>query len=204
MQNSGGSSARKKGLVRRIFAASAVVVLMVVTFIGWRNEQTAKGGKQANRVQAREQLHLQVHQMLSHVDHIFRKQSTFLSKYSRGDASHESLAMKIGLHDVVTRFAEEIKAPGVCEKRTMIIVKLEALLERLGGRAATVNSTNALYRQEAEKAMAVWLQAESNYRMNEAKNVGAKGEEKYFLHKLSIAEHVLALGKNDYTRVLAV
>lgn len=115
MQNSGAVSARK-GLVRRIFAASAAVVLMVVTLAGWSNEQTAKGGKQANPVQAREQLHLQVHQMLSHLDHIFRKQSTFLSKYSRVDASHESLAMKIGLHDVVTRLAEEIKAPGVCEK----------------------------------------------------------------------------------------
>ena len=154
MTREGVSSARK-GLVRRIFA----------------DEQTAKGSKQANLVQAREQLHLQVHQMVSHLQHIFRKQSTFLSKYSRDDASHKSLAMKIGLHDVVTRLMEEIKATGVCEKKTMIIVKREALLERLAGRVATVNSTNSLYRKEAEKAMAVRLQAESNYRMNEARNV---------------------------------
>ena len=200
----GGESSARKGLFRRIFAASAAIALMVVALTGWSSEQTGKGGKQPNLVQAREQLHLQVHQTLSHLDHIFRKQSTLLSKYSRGDASHESLAMRIGLHNVVTRLAEEIKAPGVCEKRTTIIVKLEALLERFAGRAATVNSTNSLYRKEAEKAMAVWLQAESNYRMNEARNVEAKVEEKYFLHKLVIAEHVLELGKNDYTEVLAV
>jgi hypothetical protein len=199
------TSARKV-LVGRIFAASAfaAIVLVVVTLTGWSNEQTAKGSKQANLVQAREQLHLQVHQTLSHSGHIFRKQSTFLSKYSRGDAWHESLAMKIGLQDVVLRLAEEIKTPGVCEKRRMIIVRLEALLERLGGRVITVNSTNTLCRKGAEKAMAVWLQAESKYRMNEAKNVEAKVEEKYFLHKLVIAEHVLKLGKNDYTEVLAL
>ncbi len=199
-----GVSSARKASVRRMFAVFAAVSLMVVTLTGWSNEQTAKGSHQANLMQAREQMHLQVHQMLSHLDHIIRKQSAFLSKYSRGDASHESLAMRIGLHDVVTRLAEEIRAPGVCKKKTMIIVKLEALLERLGGRAATVNSTNALYRKEAEKAMTVWLQAESNYRMNEAKNVEAKVEEKYFLHKLVIDENVLALAKKDYIEVLAV
>jgi hypothetical protein len=39
--------------------------------------------------------------------------------------------MKIRLQDLVTALVEEVKTPGVCEKRKMIIEKLEALLKRV-------------------------------------------------------------------------
>jgi hypothetical protein len=201
--NEAGVSKVRKPLVRRgVAAAAALMVIMVLLLTGWSHQRRANGSEQANSVKAPEELYVQVRQMLSHLDHMLRVQSTFLPKHSRGEARYESLAMKIRLQDLVTALVEEVKTPGVCEKRTMIIEKLEALLKRIGGRAATVNSTNALYRQKAEKAMAVWLQAESNYRMNEAKHVEAKAEEKYVLHKFVIAQHVLELSKKDYKEVL--
>ena len=201
--NEAGVSMVRKALVRRgVAAAAALVVMLVLILTGWSHERTANGSKPANRVKAPEELHVQVRQMLSHLDHMLRKQSTFLPKHSRGEVRYESLAMKIRLQELVSALVEEVKTPGVCEKRTMIIDKLEALLKRLGGRAATVNSKDALYRKKAEDAMAVWLQAESNYRMNEAKHVEAKAEEKYVLHKFVIAQHVLELSKKDYREVL--
>ena len=70
----------------------------------------------------------------------------------------QELAMRPheGLHEVVSMLAEEVQAPGVCSKRTLILEKLEALLKRLGARSVTVNATDHQYRTEAESALTVW------------------------------------------------
>lgn len=43
-----------------------------------------------------------------------------------------------GMRGLVTMLADEAKAPGVCDKRVLIIHKLEELLARLGARAVTL------------------------------------------------------------------
>ncbi len=107
-----------------------------------------------------------------------------------------------GLHKVVAMLTEEVKAPGVCAKRALIMEKLEALLNRLGGRAAIENATDSRYHREAQSSLAVWLEVETLYRMSEEKyDVGTQAE-LYVTHQLEIAHRVETLTKKDLATVI--
>ena len=107
-----------------------------------------------------------------------------------------------GLHKVVAMLTEEVKAPGVCAKRALIMEKLEALLNRLGGRAAIENATDSRYHKEAQSSLAFWLEVETLYRMSEEKyDVGTQAE-LYVTHQLEIAHRVETLTKKDLATVI--
>jgi len=100
--------------------------------------------------------------MLAQVDTILshgpREQGVHLA-HVPGGLVKQQLAIKprhVGLHKVVMMLVEEVRTPGVCEKKPLIMEKLLALMKRLGGRAATVNATDAKYQKEAQTALNVW------------------------------------------------
>jgi len=107
-----------------------------------------------------------------------------------------------GMRGLVTMLAGEAKAPGVCDKRALIIHKLEELLARLGARAVTLNDTDAQYRREAETALEVWLEVESIYRMSQEKFDEATQSSELVLQQMEVAEHVEKLCEKSVKQVI--
>jgi hypothetical protein len=90
----------------------------------------------------------------------------------------------------------------VCDKRALIIHKLEELLARLGARAVTLNDTDAQYRREAETALEVWLEVESIYRMSQEKFDEATQSSELVLQQMEVAEHVEKLCEKSVKQVI--
>jgi len=108
-----------------------------------------------------------------------------------------------GLRDVVTMLAAEVMAPGVCDKRALIMDKLEALLTRLGARATELSATDAQYQKEAETALHVWLEVETIYRTSQEKFDEETQASELILQQLEVAQRVEALTQKSVQQVIA-
>lgn len=106
------------------------------------------------------------------------------------------------LRSVVTMLSSEVKTPGVCDKKDKIFEILTGLMEKLGGRASTVNATDATYKKEAETGLKVWLEVETLYRMSEEKYDEATESEQFVMHQLEVAQRVEELTKKDVATVI--
>lgn len=141
-------------------------------------------------------------QMLAQLDRVMSAQDHDVPH--RPSAHQQELAMKPsgGLHNMVMMLAAEVKQPGVCDKKEMIFEKLEALLDRLGGRAAIINATDAQEQKKAETALDVWLSVESLYRMSQEKYDEAAEASKFVMHQLEVAKAVEKLTQKSVQQVI--